>query len=116
MVMLLNPLVARARCDHAAIRARTNALAVHVAPDPIIPHELGVLVAGHVRFEEHELLPARRARASRRTADLVAAALGPCRPPFEEQEVGVWGVRHRAIGSPGPQLPAPSGSPRRCRS
>lgn len=50
-----HPLVARALCDHVAIRRRMDEL----ARDPILDlaslHELGVMLADHVRLEEREL-------------------------------------------------------------
>jgi len=50
-----HPLVARALCDHVAIRARVDALAVDEAPDPATLRELGEGLADHVRLEEREL-------------------------------------------------------------
>jgi hypothetical protein len=50
-----HPLVARALCDHVAIRARADALAVDEAPDPATLRELGEDLADHVRLEEREL-------------------------------------------------------------
>jgi hypothetical protein len=52
-----HPLVARALCDHVAIRARADALAVDEAPDPAVLGELGTVLANHVRLEERELFP-----------------------------------------------------------
>ena len=50
-----HPLVARALCDHIAIRQRADALAAEPTPTIEPLHELGVLLADHVRLEEREL-------------------------------------------------------------
>jgi Hemerythrin HHE cation binding domain len=50
-----HPLIARALCDHVAIRARANGLLVDDAPDPAALHELGTILQDHVRLEEREL-------------------------------------------------------------
>jgi hypothetical protein len=52
-----HPLVARALCDHVAIRARADALAVDPAGDPAVLYDLGTLMADHIRLEERELFP-----------------------------------------------------------
>lgn len=52
-----DPLVARALCEHVAIRARVAAIAAD--PDAAVPalRELGEALAAHVRLEERELFP-----------------------------------------------------------
>lgn len=50
-----HPLVARALCDHVAIRHRIDELARDAVPDATCLHELGVMLADHVRLEEREL-------------------------------------------------------------
>jgi hypothetical protein len=67
-----HPLVARALCDHVAIRARADALLVDEAPDPAVLHELGMCLADHVRLEERELFPL--VEAALPAARLVAVA------------------------------------------
>lgn len=51
------PLVARALCDHVAIRQRADAL--RRRPDPSVEelHALGVALDAHVRLEERDLFP-----------------------------------------------------------
>ena len=50
-----HPLVARALCDHVAIRQRMDSLAHDAPPDVACLRELGTLLSGHVRLEEREL-------------------------------------------------------------
>ncbi len=50
-------LVARALCDHVAIRQRAAALAGDQAPTAVFLNELGVCLAAHVRLEERQLFP-----------------------------------------------------------
>lgn len=52
-----HPLVARALCDHVAIRARMDALALapSVPPEIVCLRELGAMLSDHVRLEEREL-------------------------------------------------------------
>lgn len=50
-----HPLVARALCDHVAIRHRVDMLARDPAPTVAELHELGGRIADHVRLEEREL-------------------------------------------------------------
>jgi hypothetical protein len=50
-----HPLVARALCDHVAIRGRMDTLAGDTAPPVARLHELGAMLAAHVRLEEREL-------------------------------------------------------------
>ena len=50
-----HPLVARALCDHVVIRHRIDQLAAAPSASAIDLHELGVLLAEHVRLEEREL-------------------------------------------------------------
>ena len=70
-----HPLVARTLCDHVAIRQRADALLHDPAPAVATLHELGGLLADHVRREERELFPLiERAIPPARLA-VVAAAL-----------------------------------------
>ena len=50
-----HPLLARALCDHAAIRHRIDELDRDGPHDLTRLHELGVMLADHVRLEEREL-------------------------------------------------------------
>lgn len=50
-------LVARALCDHVAIRHRAGELARDSAPALADLHELGGLLSDHVRLEERRLFP-----------------------------------------------------------
>lgn len=50
-----HPLVARALCDHVAIRQRMDELARDASQELATLHELGVMLADHVRLEEREL-------------------------------------------------------------
>jgi hemerythrin-like domain-containing protein len=68
-------LVARALCDHVAIRARADALLVDEAPDPAVLHELGTCLADHVRLEERELFPLIEAALPAARLAAVATAL-----------------------------------------
>jgi Hemerythrin HHE cation binding domain len=52
-----HPLVARALCEHVAIRHRADETARTLAPSTVGLRELGSRVAEHVRFEERELFP-----------------------------------------------------------
>lgn len=52
-----HPLVARALCDHVAIRHRADALARDSASTAGSIRELGVRLADHVRLEERKLFP-----------------------------------------------------------
>jgi len=52
-----HPVVARALCDHVAIRERVDALGAESPTPPAVLHELGILLAEHVRLEERELFP-----------------------------------------------------------
>lgn len=70
-----HPLVARALCDHVAIRASADALAVNEAPDPAILRELGESLADHVRLEERELFGLIEAALPAARLAAVAAAL-----------------------------------------
>ena len=70
-----HPLVARALCDHVAIRARVDALAVDEAPDPATLRELGEGLADHVRLEERELFGLIEAALPAARLAAVAAAL-----------------------------------------
>ena len=50
-----HPLVARALCEHVAIRQRMDALARDAPPEVACLRELGTMLSGHVRLEEREL-------------------------------------------------------------
>jgi hypothetical protein len=50
-----HPLVARALCEHVAIRHQAQVLAADPAPGPEQLHALGTALADHVRMEEREL-------------------------------------------------------------
>ena len=50
-----HPLVARALCDHVAIRQRMDALAGNASAQVARLHELGTMLSDHVRLEEREL-------------------------------------------------------------
>jgi hypothetical protein len=52
-----HPLIARSLCDHVAIRQRADALLHEPAPAASDLHNLGRLLADHVRREERELFP-----------------------------------------------------------
>jgi hypothetical protein len=52
-----HPLVARALCDHVAIRHRVDEVLGESQSTVTDLHELGGLIAAHVRFEERELFP-----------------------------------------------------------
>jgi hemerythrin HHE cation binding domain-containing protein len=75
-----HPLVARALCDHVAIRARADALAVDEAPDPATLRELGEGPADHVRLEERELFGLIEAALPAARLAAVAAALEHAEP------------------------------------
>lgn len=50
-----HPLVARALCEHVAIRHAIDELAADATPSVACLHELGNMLAEHVRMEEREL-------------------------------------------------------------
>lgn len=50
-----HPLVARTLCEHVDIRCRANALTRDQTPALEVLHELGAVLAAHVRGEEREL-------------------------------------------------------------
>ncbi len=52
-----DPLLARALCDHVAIRHRIELLGRDSAASLAALHELGGLIFDHVRLEERELFP-----------------------------------------------------------
>jgi len=70
-----HPFVARALCDHVAIRARADALLADESPDPAVLHELGTCLADHVRLEERELFPLIEAALPASRLAAVATAL-----------------------------------------
>jgi Hemerythrin HHE cation binding domain len=103
-----HPLVARALCDHVAIRARADALLVDEARDPAVLHELGTCLADHVRLEERELFPPHRGRAPRRSSGRGRNRARPCRAPSritarrrvgDEYRQEPKAQRRRAVGS-----------------
>ena len=75
-----HPLVARALCDHVAIRARADALAIDEAPDPATLRDLGEGLADHVRLEERELFGLIEAALPAARLAAVAAALEHAEP------------------------------------
>jgi hypothetical protein len=68
-----HPLVARALCDHVAIRRRAAELGD--AATPFILRELGARLADHVRLEERELFPLIERAMPPEALSAVAAAL-----------------------------------------
>ena len=50
-----HPLVARALCDHVALRRRMDELARDPSQQLAVLHELGAMLDDHVRLEEREL-------------------------------------------------------------
>jgi hemerythrin-like domain-containing protein len=67
-------LLGRALCDHVAIRARVDAVDRGRGAHPTALHELGRLLADHVRLEERELFPLiERALPAHRLAAVAAA-------------------------------------------
>lgn len=78
-----HPLVARALCDHVAIRRRAGQLAGDPTPAVDALQELGAGLADHVRLEERELFP------------LIERAM----PPAELAALAV--ALERAEGTPG---------------
>ena len=70
-----HPLVARALCDHVAIRHGVGALR-HGRPCELGDlHQLGLLLAAHVRLEERELFPLIESALSAPQLAAVATAL-----------------------------------------
>ena len=67
-----DPLLARALCDHVAIRQRVHALGQTAAPEESALAELGRLMQEHVRFEERTLFP--KIEAALPAEELVAVA------------------------------------------
>lgn len=70
-----HPLVARVLCDHVAIRQRAEAVLDGSEPTISDLHELGELLADHVRLEERELFPLIEQAMPADSLALVAAAL-----------------------------------------
>jgi hemerythrin-like domain-containing protein len=70
-----HPLVARVLCDHVAIRSSMNRLAGAAVADVAALHELGAMLAGHVRLEERELFALIEHTLSAAQLEAVAAAL-----------------------------------------
>lgn len=69
-----DPLLARALCDHVAIRHRIQLLGRDSAASLAALHELGGLISDHVRLEERELFPLIESALPH--AELVAVAAG----------------------------------------
>lgn len=67
-----DPLLARALCDHVAIRHHVRALDESAAPEESALAELGRLIQEHVRFEERTLFP--KIEAALPAEELVAVA------------------------------------------
>jgi hypothetical protein len=70
-----HPLVARALCDHVAIRQRFDELARDAPRDIASLHDLGAMLADHVRLEERELFVLIEQTLPRPQLTAVAAAL-----------------------------------------
>jgi hypothetical protein len=87
-----HPLVARALCDHVAIRARADALLVDEAPDPAVLHELGTCLADHVRLEERELFPLIEAALPAARLAAIATALDRAERRTGSGRPGAWAV------------------------
>ncbi len=68
-------LLGRALCDHIAIRARIEAVDRGRGAPPTALHELGRLLADHVRLEERELFPLIERALPAQHLAAVAAAL-----------------------------------------
>ncbi|MBV9799830.1 MAG: hemerythrin domain-containing protein [Solirubrobacterales bacterium] len=76
-----HPLVARALCDHIAIRRRVDDLQEESGASPAALRELGGSLAEHLRLEERELFPLiERTLPAAKLAEL-AAALERVHPP-----------------------------------
>jgi Hemerythrin HHE cation binding domain len=75
-----HPFVARALCDHVAIRQRMDALELDRSPPLASLHELGAVLSDHVRFEERELFALIEHALPDSDLAAVARALqhGPC--------------------------------------
>ena len=72
-----HPLVARALCDHVAIRRRIDDLAGDASAPLASLHELGVMLAEHVRLEERELFVLIEQTLPPEDLAAVGAALSP---------------------------------------
>jgi hypothetical protein len=70
-----HPLVARVLCDHVAIRHRAEAVLGGTDAGVTDLHELGGLLADHVRLEERELFPLIEQAMPANALAIVAAAL-----------------------------------------
>jgi hemerythrin-like domain-containing protein len=70
-----HPLLARALCDHVAIRHRAAALAGSATPSPSTLRAIGARLADHVRLEERELFPLIERAMPRDALSAVAAEL-----------------------------------------
>jgi hemerythrin-like domain-containing protein len=70
-----DPLVVRVLCDHIAIRQLIAALERESEPSVPALHELGHLLASHVRLEERQLFPSIEAALPAAELAAVAAAL-----------------------------------------
>lgn len=82
-----DPLLARALCDHVAIRQRVQAVCRGPAFGPAALGALGRLMQEHVRLEERQLFP--RIEAALSVADLASVADALARatdgPPVEDR-------------------------------
>ncbi len=72
-------LIARVLCDHVAIRQRIAAVGDDSGKSVAALHELGSLIADHVRREERELFPLIEQTLPAAELAAVAAALDPAR-------------------------------------
>ena len=70
-----HPLVARALCDHVAIRGQADAVGGAGTPTVAALNRLGVALADHVRLEERELFPLIESAMPATALAAVAAAL-----------------------------------------
>jgi hemerythrin-like domain-containing protein len=74
-----NALVARALCDHVAIRSRIDDVDRDLAPPVAALQELGRLIFDHVRLEERELFPLIESAMPEQQLAAVAVALEDAR-------------------------------------
>lgn len=79
-----HPLVARALCDHVAIRRRMDELARDGSRHLAALHELGAMLADHVRLEERELFVLIEQTLPAAELAAVGAALKHAEAPLRE--------------------------------
>ena len=79
-----DPLLARALCDHVAIRHRIQALGGPSAPELAALAELGRMIEAHVRLEERELFPRIEAALPQSELGAVGEALDATNPDRAE--------------------------------